>query len=136
MLLDRKGVPRAQHAHVVAELLQLGYQQARRKMRGDATWTIDQLECVGAHFGETLDQVLEPVLTEGWESALLVVGTWQVQCKVLLGPLSKPPFDWEFVAIGKPGHWTVVPTSDFAMPAHEVFRLSISLAKSPPIDRE
>ena len=101
-------------------------------MRGDATWTIDQLECVGAHFGEALQQVLEPVLTEGWESALLVVGPWQAQCKILLGPLSKPPFDCEFVAIGKPGHWTVVPASDFTMSAHEVCRLSLSHSKAPP----
>lgn len=125
LLLGRHGVPRGQESHVVAEALGLQYQQGRRKVAGRTPWTLDQLRVMGERYGESLEQVLEPALRDGWVRATLVIGSWRAQCFALLGPIVEPPFRCELVAIGNANQWVAVPSSGISMPAHEVCRLSL-----------
>lgn len=125
LLLNRHGVPRGQEGHVVAEVLGLQYQQGRRKVAARSPWTLDQLRVIGARFGETLEQLLQPAFNEGWVKTSIVIGSWRAQGFALLGPLVEPPFQCALVAVGNAGQWVVVPAESINMQAHEVSRLSL-----------
>ena len=53
-LLDRAALPRHRHSAHIAELLKLSYHQAHRRVAGSAPWSLEELQAVAAHHGETL----------------------------------------------------------------------------------
>lgn len=120
-LLDRHGVARHKQWSIVSELLQLSRSQSNRKLSGKQPLTPFEVEVIAQRYGETFQQVMECALDASMESALLVIGDVRLPCKVRLqSSLSSPPFAADYVALGAPGQWVVVPSSGFSMAAREV----------------
>lgn len=95
--------------------------------------TLDEIGRIAEHFGETLLQALEPCLSQGMESAVMMVGDLEVPCEVMLGETLRSPFeDEKVVAIGVPGRFLVVPAKGLTLPARRVKRLLVRLEKTHP----
>ncbi|NHZ99070.1 helix-turn-helix domain-containing protein [Massilia sp. CCM 8734] len=56
-LMHRKQVPERQQSKKLAEILNLSYSHAHRKLNIGADWTISQLQVVAEFFGETLASI-------------------------------------------------------------------------------
>jgi hypothetical protein len=110
---------------LVAETLGLSRANSHRRLTGAYQMPMDEVALVARRFGETLDQVLEPALTHCFEKALLQVSQVRIPCEVKLGPPAEAPFSCEFVALGGPGNWVIVPSSGVTMHARAVQRLLI-----------
>jgi hypothetical protein len=120
-LLDRHGVARHKQWAIVAESLQLSRAQSNRKLSGKQPLKPPEIEVIAQRFGETFLQVMEAALEAGMEPALLVIDDVRLPCKVRLrATLSSPPFAADYVALGAPDQWVVVPSSGITMAAQEV----------------
>lgn len=131
-LLAQNGIEHKQRSWAVAEALGLSYSQAHRKVSATASWSLEEIARVAAHFKTTLAHALEPVLDPGHERAVLVLGGLRLPCQVLLGELVSPPFADDVVAISVPGTWLIVPSAEIKLPARAVQRLTLTSAKSSP----
>lgn len=132
VLLQKHKVPERQQAHLVAELLGVTPTHARRKLLGTTPWTVPEIKIVAAKFGATLSEVLMPILLQGAERALLVVDDLRIECDAVLGRKLTPPFgNQQFVAVGGPGRWVIVPGQDVNLSAHEVCRLLLCDLEPP-----
>lgn len=56
-LMFRSGVSDRQQSRKLAEILNLSYSQAHRKLNGGVDWTIGQLQIVADYFGESLSVI-------------------------------------------------------------------------------
>lgn len=131
-LLQKHKVPERQHAQMVAELLGVTPTHARRKLLGTTPWTLPEIKVVAAKFGATLSQVLMPILLEGAERALLVVDDLRIECDAVMGRKLTPPYEnQQFVAVGGPGRWLIVPSHGISLTAHEVCRLMLCDLEPP-----
>jgi hypothetical protein len=125
-LLDRHGVAKHKQWAVVAESPQLSRAQSNRKLSGRQPLKPPEIELIAQHFGETFLQVVEAALEDRMEPALLVIGDLRLPCKVRLrAGLSSPPFAADYVALGAPGRFVVVPSSGVTMATCEVELLPI-----------
>jgi hypothetical protein len=132
-LLARHGVPKHKQWSIVAETLDLSRSQSNRKLTGRQPLTPPEVEQIARRYGETFLQVMEPALLAGTQLALLVIDGVRLPCRVRLQPqLSSPPFAADYVALGAPGQWVVVPSSGFTMSAHEVDLLLMQRRQSSP----
>lgn len=57
VLMLRNGVSERQQSRKLAEILNLSYSQAHRKLNGGVDWTISQLRIVAENFGEDLSAI-------------------------------------------------------------------------------
>lgn len=57
VLMLRNGVSERQQSRKLAEILNLSYSQAHRKLNGGVDWTINQLRIVAENFGEDLSAI-------------------------------------------------------------------------------
>lgn len=131
-LLDRQGVVRHKQWAVVAEVLELSRAQSNRKLSGRQPLTPPEIELLAQRYGETFLQVMELALVATMEPALLAIDDVRLQCKVRLHPkMSSPPFASDYVALGGPGQWVVVPASGVSMSAREVDLLLMQRQSSP-----
>jgi len=82
-------------------------------MNGASPWTLEDLERVGALFGETLAEV---VAKHGSESGLvpgrLKVGPVDIECHIWLGAVEATPPPNSLVAITDSSGWVVLPASE------------------------
>lgn len=131
-LLQKHKVPERQQAQSVAELLGVTATHARRKLNGTTPWTIPEIKLVAAKFGATLSETLMPLLLQGAERALLVVDDMRIECDAIMGRKLTPPFEHhQFVAVGGPGRWLIVPSQNVNLTAHEVSRLLLCDPEPP-----
>ena len=77
-LLDRAALPRHRHSAHIAGLLGLSYHQAHRRMTGIAPWSLEELQAVASHHGETLVDLFGEQKSADYETALLIAGPLRV----------------------------------------------------------
>ncbi|HEX7648056.1 MAG TPA: helix-turn-helix domain-containing protein [Noviherbaspirillum sp.] len=120
-IMLRHGVTERQHSNKLSEILDLSYSQAHRIING-GDWTVRQLSTVAEYFGETLNSLITdreaPVslsveqTDEGAQDATFVLGTYQLPCRVMVGPpLFLLPRTMDYVAVESAGTWRVVEAS-------------------------
>lgn len=131
-LLDRHGVGERQRVRVLETALGMSYAQARRRMLGEASWSIEELRLLASHFHEPLIPIVAAFLRQPGQSASFPVAGAVLPCTVW--PAGKP-------IPGRVGplvvlhdkvtdRWTVVPsTAAVERPSYELTAL---LFESPP----
>ena len=113
-LLERHGLPKYRQSAWLAEATGLSYSQAHRRLSGTAPWTLEELERVGALFGETIAQVV--ALGQG-EARLpvrgtLALGNANLQCQMWLGDPIQNPRMGSVVALKTAAGWAAVSASE------------------------
>ena len=111
-LMDRHGLPRYRQSPWLADALGLSYSQAHRRMTGASPWTLEDLERVGALFGETLAEVVTPGPERGLVPGQLKVGPVHIACRVWLGDVEPSPRPELLVAISDASGWVALPASE------------------------
>lgn len=128
-LLVRHQVPPERHVTTVAQVLGWAYTPAYRRMMGTVAWELEEVEQLGAHFGETLAQVFAPPAVADEVQAILVAGSARVSCQLVPGHLLREPAGNSLVAIRLGGTWMVLPAGEAGdEPRHEVRAMTITAA--------
>jgi hypothetical protein len=104
--------------------------QAHRRAVGVAAWSLEEVALLAKHFKEPLCDVVGPGESEGSQEALLTVGVLRAPCRVWLGKLVEHQLPAQLVAVGVPGNWQVMLSTDTRLfPAMAVRRL---VMQEPP----
>ncbi len=123
-VFDRHGTPHSERSRLVERILKLAYSAAHRRVRGKASWTIEELEALATHFGETLDEVFLAAAKMRADSATLVAGDLRVKVQLWVGAQTTQPAQGELVATRDGPRWTVVAASgDVPGPMYEIRQL-------------
>lgn len=126
-LLNRHDVAPMRHATTIATLLGIGPSPAYRRMNGVVAWEIEEIEKIGAHFGESLADVFAGDRTDDFIAAMLAAGGVRVPCQLVVGNALRDPERNSLVAIRAGAQWLVVPASEAgATTCFEVRRLLVS----------
>jgi ActR/RegA family two-component response regulator len=107
-LMARHGLPKYRQAPWLADSLGLSYSQAHRRMTGASAWSLEDLERVGALFGETLAQVVSLDSASGSVPGSLRVGATSVGCRLWLGEAARNPRPDSLVAVSTASGWTAL----------------------------
>jgi len=116
-LMDRKGVPERQKSKTLAEVLNLSYSQAHRKLNTGVDWTIGQLRIVAEHFDESLASIGldgaasfdEPAAGEPQPGLFVVVpGEHELPCQIWVGEQLHTTRKVDYVAYEHEGVWRAV----------------------------
>lgn len=135
-LLDRAGLQPRQRANYVAQTLEIGYQQARRRMNGETPWTLDEVTRLAASCGETLTSLFanenDDASIGGAAAGELAIGSVRIACRVWVGAKATSRQTSPLVAVQPvKDQWRVVPTGDaLGSDSYEVERVLIQLGKS------
>lgn len=125
-ILDRHGIGERQRVRALETALCMSYAQARRRLLGEAPWSIDELRRLADHFREPLIPMVAAFLNQPGRSASFPVAGAVLPCTVW--PSGKP-------ITGRIGplvvlhdkfsdQWTVVPSSDATdRPSYELTML-------------
>jgi CheY-like chemotaxis protein len=106
-LLQRHSIRKHRQLPVLAEILGVAYQTVYRRLpSGD--WSLDELERIAAHFGETLAQLLDLAT----DPATFVMGVLRLPCRVEVGGVTDPAKPASLIAVRGEKEWIVMPTSD------------------------
>lgn len=111
-VFDRNGVPISERSRLVERILNLAYSAAHRRVRGQASWTVEELEALATHFGESLDEVFVAAAKTRAEPATFVAGDLRLKCQLWLGPETARPAAGTLVATREGARWTVHPAAD------------------------
>ena len=126
-LLNRHDVAPMRHATTIARLLGIGPSPAYRRMNGAVAWEIEEIEKIGAHFGESLADVFAGDRTDDFIAAMLAAGGVRVPCQLVVGNAVRDPERNSLVAIRAGAQWLVVPASEAgAATCFEVRRMLVS----------
>jgi CheY-like chemotaxis protein len=105
-LLAARGVGDRDQAGALAEILAIGSRQARRKIRGAATWTADEIIRVAAHLKEPIGKLFgHQGHAVDLHRGILVAGT-PLKCTFELETASHAPVH-HLVAVQEGGSWAV-----------------------------
>lgn len=115
-LLDRAALPRHRHSAHIAGLLKLSYHQAHRRMTGIAPWSLEELQVVAAHHGETLVDLFGEQRSADYETALLIAGPLRVTCRLWPGPSLAQHRPGDLIAIKGGSEWVVMVAGDTPTP--------------------
>jgi len=113
-LMERHGLPKYRQSAWLADATGLSYSQAHRRLSGAAPWTLEELERVGALFGESIAQVvaigqdLGPSPVRG----VLMLNTASLECQIWLGEPIQNPTPGSVVAVKTSAGWTAVGASE------------------------
>jgi hypothetical protein len=125
-LLERHGLPRYRHASTIAEVLGISKVQAHRRAVGAAAWSLEEMAALARHFKEPLCDVVGPGEPKESHEALLMVGSLRAPCRVWLGKLIEHKLPVQLVAVGVPGNWQVMLSTDTQLfPAMAVRRMVV-----------
>ena len=125
-LLDRAGLARHRHSAHIGGLLELSYHQAHRRMTGSAPWSLEELQAVAAHHGETLVDLFREQRSADHETAVLIAGPLRVTCQLWPGQPVGQHRPGDLVAVKGGSEWVVMVAGDTPTPhAHSVRRLLI-----------
>jgi hypothetical protein len=130
--LERHGVLKHQQIGLIVKLLGLKYHGAHRRFSMGGPWSIEELELIAIHFGESLVQLIE----SEQQSAILVTGGLRTPCRIKLGdPLdyqkSAPRIAAPLVAVRQESGWIVTTLIEAPKaPSHEVTSIWIDIKKS------
>ena len=115
-LLDRAALPRHRHSAHIAGLLKLSYHQAHRRMTGIAPWSLEELQSVAAHHGETLMDLLGEQKSAHFETALLIAGPLRITCRLWPGQPLAQHRPGDLIAIKGGSEWVVMVAGDTPTP--------------------
>lgn len=132
-MLDRHGVAERQRIRALEAALGMSYTQVRRRMLGDAPWTIDEIKQLANHFHESLIPILAALADEPGVPATLPFGGAAIPCTIW--PVGEPLVGriGPMVALRdeNTGQWTVSPASEIAdRSSYELARLLFE--RAPP----
>lgn len=123
-VFDRHGVAHTERSRLVERILKLAYSAAHRRVRGKASWTIEELEALATHFGETLDEVFIAAAKMRADAATLVAGELRLKCQLWVGAETTQPVQGGLVATRDGARWTVVAAGEnVAGPMYEIRQL-------------
>jgi ActR/RegA family two-component response regulator len=111
-LMERHGLPKYRQSPWLADAFGLSYSQAHRRMTGASTWTLEDLERVGALFGESLVQVITLDPVQGSVPGAMKLGSATLDCQLWLGEAVTNPRPDSLVAINTSAGWTAVLASE------------------------
>ena len=111
-LMERHGLPKYRQSPWLADAFGLSYSQAHRRMTGASTWTLEDLERVGALFGESLVQVITLDPAQGSVSGIMKLGSATLDCQLWLGETVTNPKSDSLVAISTSTGWVAVLASE------------------------
>lgn len=121
LLFDRHHVPDRRRSKTLQEVLGLSYPAAHRRMTGDVPWTLEDLEQVAAHYGETLSDLFHAVHHSEAVSATFESGGFRSPCRAWLGSPTDPAHPTPLVAWQTAGAgWTVSPAAGVTRPTVSV----------------
>jgi ActR/RegA family two-component response regulator len=132
-MLDRHGVAERQRIRALEAALGMSYTQVRRRMLGDAPWTIDEIKQLANHFHEPLIPILAALADEPGVPATLPFGGAAVPCTIWPVGEPLPGRIGPMVALrdDTTGQWTVAPAAEVAdSPSYELARLLFE--RAPP----
>jgi ActR/RegA family two-component response regulator len=115
-LLDRAGLPRHRHSAHIGGLLNLSYHQAHRRMTGSAPWSLEELQTVATHHGETLVDLFGEQKSADYETALLIAGPLRVTCRLWPGQPLAQHRPGDLIAIKGGTEWVVIVAGDTPTP--------------------
>ena len=104
-LLLRHKVAAMRHVTSVADILGFTYTQVHRRMNGSVAWEIEELQRVGEHFGETLEEVFAEGKARVFISGWLALDGTRVACELALGDLVGEPAGDTLVATWDGARW-------------------------------
>ena len=110
-LMERHGLPRYRQSPWLADALGLSYSQAHRRMSGASPWTLEELERVGARFGESLADVVA-LNRAATVFGLMRLGATSLDCQLQLGEAVEDPDPNSLVAIKTSAGWVAVCASE------------------------
>lgn len=116
MLFDRQKVPDRKRSRAVEEVLGISYQAAHRRVSGDGPWSLDELEQLAAHYGESLANLFQSLHLQGAVDATFVAGMFRYPCKAWLGEPTDPSNPTALVARQEGLDWIVTPAGDLPAP--------------------
>ena len=115
-LLDRAALPRHRHSAHIAGMLKLSYHQAHRRMTGVAPWSLEELQAVAAHHGETLVDLFGEQKSADYETALLIAGPLRVTCRLWPGQPLAQHRPGDLIAFKGGSEWVVMVAGDSPTP--------------------
>ena len=115
-LLDRAALPRHRHSAHIAGLLKLSYHQAHRRMTGSAPWSLEELQAVAAHHGETLVDLFGEQKSADFEIAVLIAGPLRVTCRLWPGQALAQHRPGDLIALKGGSEWVVMVAGDTTTP--------------------
>ena len=115
-LLVRAALPTHRHSAHIAGLLNLSYHQAHRRMTGIAPWSLEELQAVAAHHGETLVDLFNEQKSAGYETALLIAGPLRITCRLWPGQPLAQHRPGDLIAIKGGSEWVVMVAGDSPTP--------------------
>ncbi len=107
-LMERHGLPKYRQSPWLADAFGLSYSQAHRRMTGASAWSLEDLERVGALFGESLSQVVGIDPATGSVPGSLKLGSTSVACRLWLGAATQNPRPDSLVAVSTGSGWTAL----------------------------
>jgi CheY-like chemotaxis protein len=107
-LLARHGIPQHKHQGLVAEILGLSQSAAYRRLATSATWALEELTAIAAHYGETLTQLVSSGQTDEFLQGVLQIGDTPIECIFRLGPAIQKPDPRALIAVATDTGWRLV----------------------------
>ena len=115
-LLDRAALPRHRHSAHIAGLLGLSYHQAHRRMTGIAPWSLEELQAVASHHGETLVDLFGEQKSADYETAVLIAGPLRVTCRLWPGQPLAQHRPGDLIALKGGSEWVVMVAGETPTP--------------------
>jgi CheY-like chemotaxis protein len=121
-LFARHGIPKHRQVPVTGDILGLSYNTIYKRLPA-GPWSLEELEKVAAHFGESLVQLVDPAS----QVATFVVGAVRMPCKVAMGAATNPGKPASLIAVRGDREWLVMPPSE-AVTARSYDVTSVTIA--------
>jgi CheY-like chemotaxis protein len=135
-LLDRHRVPERERARLVAQALGLSYHAGLRRVSGSSPWTLEDLETVGAAYGESLLDVILGANLEGCEESSFTIGSLQERCQVWVGEAVGGSTPSSIVAVRAGSEWVIRTAAAIGHEAaHFVRRIAFSPMRAERLRR-
>jgi len=123
-IFDRYGIATSQRARLVEKIFGIAYGSAHRRVQGKSSWTVEDLDALARHFGESLDELFVAAAKSRAESATFIVGELRLKCQLWLGAELTRPMEGALVAVKEGPRWTVVPAiAGLEGPTHGIRQL-------------
>lgn len=124
--MERHGLPKYRQSAWLADAMGLSYSQAHRRLSGAAPWTLEELERVGALFGESIEQVVARGRSRASDEVpgVITLGSSTLACRLWIGDVVENPREESVVAVRTSTGWAAVSASEAtAGPVYRVERI-------------
>lgn len=130
LLFDRQGVHERKRSKLVQDLLGISYQAAYRRVNADGSWSLEELEQVAKHFGESLPDLFQAFHEGHAVPATFRCDSFSSPCRVWLGEPTDAGAPTPLIARRESDEWVVMPAASLGTPSVAV--QSVLLQPSVP----